>query len=131
MDLIIHLGDFCNVKAYKELQKIAPVIAVHGNMDVPDLKMLIPEKKKIEIAGYNLGLVHGWGPPKDLDKRVAKAFSQVDIVLYGHSHTPLAATIDGVRTFNPGSVYLNRDGTKSYGVLELGETISHRIIPLD
>jgi len=28
-------------------------------------------------------------------------------------------------------VYLNRDGTKSYGVLELGETISHRIIPLD
>lgn len=130
LDLIIHLGDFCNVKAYKDLQKIAPIIAVHGNMDEPELKSLLPEKKKIEIHGYNLGLIHGWGPPKNMEKRVVTAFSNVDIVLFGHSHVPLAQTIDDVLVFNPGSPTLNRDGTGSYGVLELGETITHRIIQL-
>jgi len=131
VDVIIHLGDFCVMEAYKDLQKIAPVVAVQGNMDCPELKALLPEKKKIEIQGYNLGLIHGWGPPKNLEQRVAKAFPDVDIVLFGHSHKPLATHIGEVFVFNPGSPTMNMDSSGTMGILELGETISHHIIRLD
>lgn len=131
VDVIIHLGDFNDIKTYKELQKIAPVVAVYGNLDSDELRTLLPEKKKLEVQGYTMGLIHGWGPAKNLEQRVAKAFTDVDIVLFGHSHVPLAVTIDNVLVFNPGSPTLNIDKTGTFGILELGETIRHRIIRLD
>ncbi|MBN2329974.1 MAG: metallophosphoesterase [Candidatus Omnitrophica bacterium] len=131
MDVIIHLGDFCDVETYKDLQKIAPVIAVYGNMDVPELRALLPEKKTIEIQGYNLGLIHGWGPPKNLEIRVAGVFNDVDLILFGHSHIPLFQKIEDKYLFNPGSTSMNRDGTTTFGILELGEAINHQIVRLD
>ncbi len=131
VDIIFHLGDFCDLKTYKDLQKIAPVIAVYGNMDNPDLRSVLSEKKTIEIQGHNLGLVHGWGPPANLEKRVAGAFQDVEMILFGHSHIPLFQKINDVFVFNPGSTSLNRDGTTTFGILELGETITHQIVRLD
>ncbi|MGI6455436.1 MAG: metallophosphoesterase family protein [bacterium] len=131
VDVIIHLGDFSDVKTFKEFQKIAPVVAVYGNADDDELRTLLPEKKKLEVNGYTLGLIHGWGPPLNLEKRVAKVFTDVDIILFGHSHVPLAMHIEHKLVFNPGSPLLNQDSTGTFGILELGETISHQIIRLD
>ena len=131
VDLIIHLGDFCNMECYRELQKIAPIIAVHGNMDEPDVKDHLPEKKTIEVQGYNLGLIHGWGPPKNLEKRVVQTFQDINIILFGHSHVPHSSYWDNVFLFNPGSATMNKDGTATFGILELGETITHQIIRID
>lgn len=131
VDLIIHLGDFCDLETYKTFQKIAPLVAVYGNMDEPEVKSLLPEKKKLEIHGYNIGLIHGWGPPKNLEKRVVQAFPDVDIVLFGHSHTPLSTTIEEIFVFNPGSATMNTDGSGTFGIIELGSTVTHRIIRLD
>ncbi len=131
MDIIIHLGDFCDLQTFKDFQKIAPVLAVSGNMDSPELKTLLPAKKNIEIQGYNLGLVHGWGPAKNLEKRVAKVFTDVDLILYGHSHKPLFTKIDNIFVFNPGSPTQNVDDSGTFGILELGETINHQIVRLD
>ncbi len=131
VDVIVHLGDFNDLDAYREFQKIAPLIAVYGNLDTEDIRSLIPEKKKLEVNGYTIGLIHGWGPKKNLEKRVAKAFDDVDIVMFGHTHTPFSDTIDEKFVFNPGSATCNADGTATYGVLELGETITHKIIRLD
>lgn len=131
MDVIIHLGDFCDLQTYKDLQKIAPVIAVYGNMDGEDLRALLPEKKTIEIQGFNIGLVHGWGPPKNLENRVAGVFEDADLILFGHSHIPLFQKMENVYVFNPGSTSMNRDGTTTFGILELGETINHQIVRID
>ncbi len=131
VDVIIHLGDFCDLQTHKELQKIAPVLAVSGNMDTPEVKSLLPEKKTIEIQGFNIGLIHGWGPGKNLEKRVVKAIPDVDIVLFGHSHIPLFTRIEDKFVFNPGSPSMNVDGCGTFGILELGETINHKIIRLD
>lgn len=133
VDIIIHLGDICDVKTYKDLQKVAPVIAVYGNMDNPDLRALLPEKKTIEIQGYNLGLVHGWGPPANLEKRVVSAFpnQKVDMILFGHSHIPLFQKNGTLFLFNPGSTSMNRDGTTTFGILEIGETITHQIVRIN
>jgi uncharacterized protein len=131
VDIIIHVGDFCNEETLKDLQKIAPVIAVYGNMDDDNLKTLLPEKKVIEIEGFSVGIIHGWGPPKGIEKRVLGAFKDVDIIIHGHSHIPHFEKNGDVYIFNPGSTSMNRDGTTTYGILELGETINHQIIRLD
>ncbi|MEW6233959.1 MAG: metallophosphoesterase [Candidatus Omnitrophota bacterium] len=131
MDAIIHLGDFCNTQTYMDFQKTAPVVAVFGNCDCDELKAQLPEKKKIEIDGFNLGIIHGWGPRKNLEKRVAQVFTGVDIILFGHSHVPMWAIVEDIPLFNPGSVSMNVQGPGSYGILELGDTIEHRFILLD
>ena len=46
MDLIIHLGDFCDIETYKHLQKIAPLIAVYGNMGQSRFKSPASRKKE-------------------------------------------------------------------------------------
>ncbi|MBI1388322.1 MAG: YfcE family phosphodiesterase [bacterium] len=131
VDVIIHLGDFNDVQAYKEFQKIAPLIAVYGNLDSDEVRSLLPEKKRIEINGYNLGLIHGWGPRKNIEKRVANAFDNVDIILFGHSHIPYNGYHGDTLIFNPGSATCNMQGPGTYGILELGERITHKIIQLD
>ena len=57
-------------------------------------------------------------------------FSDVDIVLYGHSHIAVADFQNDVFVFNPGSPTSNVDAYGSYGILTLGETIQHQIIEL-
>ncbi|MBZ0255048.1 YfcE family phosphodiesterase, partial [bacterium] len=131
VDFIVHLGDFNDLDAYKEFQKIAPLVAVYGNLDTPDIRSLVPEKKQLEVNGHTIGIIHGWGPKKNLEKRVAKAFDNVDIVLFGHTHVPFSDTIDDKFIFNPGSATCNADGSATYGILELGASISHKIIRLD
>lgn len=130
MDVIIHLGDFCDLQTYMKFQKVSPVIAVYGNCDHPDLRAQLPEKKKLEIGGYTLGLIHGWGPRKNLEKRVVQVFSDVDVILFGHSHVPMWEKMGDVYVFNPGSVSMNVEGPGTYGILELGETMEHRFVPL-
>lgn len=122
-DLIIHLGDFSDIEAYKAIQKLAPLIAVYGNADDDEVRTLLPDKKRLEIHGYSVGLVHGWGPPKNLEKRVAKVYPDVDLLLFGHSHQPVLIRENNRLLFNPGSATNNRDGTKSYGIIQLGKEI--------
>ncbi len=131
VDIIIHVGDFCNEQTLKDLQQIAPVIAVYGNMDDDNLRTLLPEKKVIEIEGFSVGIIHGWGPPNGIERRILGVFKDVDIIIHGHSHIPCFQKIEGVYIFNPGSTSMNRDGTATFGILELGETINHQIIRLD
>ena len=49
-----------------------------------------------------------------------------DIVFFGHTHIPFDKTIGGVRVINPGSIWMNRDGSEpSYMIVTLkGKTIS-------
>ncbi|MDO8726429.1 MAG: metallophosphoesterase family protein, partial [Candidatus Methanoperedens sp.] len=44
-DMIIHAGDFVRKKAYDELSALCRLEAVHGNMDDPELKDILPERK--------------------------------------------------------------------------------------
>jgi putative phosphoesterase len=45
--------------------------------------------------------------------------SEKDILVFGHTHISLAETINGVRSFNPGSITLPKGGqVTSYGLLK-------------
>jgi putative phosphoesterase len=119
--LIIHCGDFEVYAAYEELKKTGRLVAVHGNMDSPELKRELPEKAVFTVEGIKIGVIHGAGPPWGIEKRVAAALPGVDVCLYGHSHRPQNEVRDRVLFFNPGSPTDRRFAPyNSYGIIEIG-----------
>ena len=95
---ILHLGDVGKSSILKELQKIAPLHAVRGNIDREGACSRLPETDVLLFEGHYLYLLHDLGT-LHLDPAAAK-FS---VVLYGHSHRPSTTHKKGVLYFNPGS----------------------------
>lgn len=131
VDVIFHLGDFNDIATFHALENIAPVVGVYGNTDDQEIRNLLPKQKVLELHGKTIGLIHGWGPPPKMENRVICKFRKVDMVLFGHSHVPLFTIVDDVQVFNPGSPFLNRQGAGTYGILEFGQSIQHRLIQLE
>jgi putative phosphoesterase len=122
VDLIVHAGDIVTMDVIRGLETVAPVKGVCGNMDLPEVRLAFPEKLLIELGGRKIGVMHGSGGPAGLENLVTQAFDGVDIIIFGHSHIAVNKVLDGINLFNPGSA------GNSYGVLELGERVSGKII---
>ncbi len=135
VDFIIHAGDFEDTNTLKELQKTSRVIAVSGNMDSKKVKEQLSKREVLNVDHYKIGIIHGWGDPHTLPKRVFEEFKSdnVDCVVFGHSHQVFNQTIDGVLMFNPGSPTDTMSAHfKSFGILEVSpEGIKGEIIRLN
>lgn len=87
-DIILHAGDFVAKEVYDSLAELGRVEAVCGNADGRDLKMILPERKVIDVDGVRLGLVHraahSLGPGVELLAREM----EVDVLVFGHLHRP-------------------------------------------
>ena len=119
-DVLFHAGDFTNLQTLRELEKRCKLYAVHGNMDNPDVRKLLPDKRIVEISGKRIGIIHGWGAPFDLAKRVIKKFdSDLDVLIFGHSHTPYHKKEGKTLLFNPGSLSSLSFKNRTYGILNL------------
>ncbi|HDZ23342.1 MAG TPA: YfcE family phosphodiesterase [Desulfobacteraceae bacterium] len=129
-DMILHAGDIVSEEVIDFL-KGRTVHAVYGNMDPFEVQRRLPGKTVVEAGPYRIGLIHGWGPSAGLEDRITSEFSDVDAVVYGHSHVAANHVRDGVLYFNPGTAtgYAS-SGIHSIGVLEVGDTITGRIILL-
>ena len=131
VDLIVHVGDYTGKKLVDDLQGLGEFRGVYGNMDPPAVRTILPEKEVVEVGGKRIGLVHGWGAAAGLQKRALGCFSNVDAVLYGHSHTASSEVIDGVLVFNPGSASGRFPAArKTYGVLLVDEAIEGKIVTI-
>ena len=108
-DLIIHAGDnFSDSKYIHNMTKVG-IMAVKGNCDfdnVEDELIFDIEDKVIFLC---------------LDEIEAKAKSiDADIVIFGHTHTPLNFKKDNIIYLNPGSVSLPRGvDYKSFSIMNL------------
>jgi len=128
VDLIVHAGDFTDLRALTDLQRLKEVRAVQGNMDSMQLRTILPVKNIVEVHDKRIGITHGSGGPWGIDESVRSAFDgdQVDVIVYGHSHRAQNEVIDGVLLFNPGTA------TESFGILTvdgggvMGEIMSSR-----
>ncbi|MDD2670766.1 MAG: metallophosphoesterase family protein [Syntrophales bacterium] len=128
--LILHAGDLVDLRVLDAFSG-REVRAVHGNMDPGETRGALPEKTVVEAGGFRIGLIHGWGSPFGLGRKLRKEFADIDCLVYGHSHYPDNRR-DGILYFNPGSAAGNLMWTgKTIGMLEIGENgISGRIIGL-
>jgi putative phosphoesterase len=123
-DLFLHAGDLVDISILKDLESIAPVKAVWGNMDSPETKKYLKQKEIIDVQGIKIGLIHGWGNPDNLVELLKNEFKSddVDIIVFGHSHKPLNKKNGSVLFFNPGSLtdtFFSDYAT--YGVIEVNK----------
>lgn len=102
-DLILHTGDVTAREALVELEAFGPVRAVHGNVDEPALRDLLPERLVVEAEGLRIGLVHDAGGSVGRHGRLRSLFPDCDVVAHGHTHSPEVALADGKWVLNPGS----------------------------
>ncbi|MGI8482714.1 MAG: metallophosphoesterase family protein [Thermomicrobiales bacterium] len=101
--LIVHLGDANTRSVLEELAESAPLIAVSGNNDDPELQDMLPATITISVGRFRFGLIHGHGGRSARDQAIRKFSGKVDCVLFGHSHKPLIEQIGSTVLFNPGS----------------------------
>ena len=97
-EVIIHAGDVGKPEILEELRKIAPVVAVRGNVDTEPWAKAWPETAVLEAGAAMICVLHD---VKALD--LNPAASGFHIVVSGHSHKPGKTERDGVLYINPGS----------------------------
>lgn len=130
-DLILHAGDLI-VSEVLEVFGKKEVKAVHGNMDVPSVKQDLPDRMILELNGYRVGLIHGWGAPYDIEERLLQAMGPVDCLIYGHTHQAANEVKNGVLFFNPGSATDKRFARRrTIGVLMIDKEMKSEIIELE
>jgi putative phosphoesterase len=120
VDEIFHAGDVGDPSILTELEVIAPVQAVYGNVDGWDLREHLPETVEVERLGHRIAVVHGhqWGSPRAED--LVDAYPDFSVIIYGHTHQPLVEAGSGVLVVNPGSAGQRRFGKPvSAGLLAL------------
>lgn len=122
VDLIIHAGDLTTTRVIDELEEIAPVIAIQGNMDrVAGLKL--PNAKVIEAEGVKIGVVHGEVYPRGDTQQLLYLARQLDvkILVSGHSHQPKIEQVEDVLLLNPGSPIVPRLADRTVMLLEIND----------
>jgi len=98
-DLIIHAGDVGKPDILEDLQAIAPVEAVRGNMDMDGWAHKLPKTKLIEVGSVLLYVIHD---VYKIDIKPAKA--GISAIIHGHTHKPSSIEDhNGVLFLNPGS----------------------------
>jgi hypothetical protein len=134
VDLILHAGDVCRAAVLEELAAFAPVRAVLGNNDEPDVAAWgAPETLELDLDGLPVAMVHDAGPAPGRARRLRRRFPGAGLVVFGHSHVPLDLTAEGVRIFNPGSpTDRRRQPRGTMGLLRVvdGRLVEAGIVPV-
>lgn len=129
VQLILHAGDIGSDEVIMELEMIAPVCAVSGNVDgAPNARR--PLFRQLETPAGRIALTHGHLPQAlsgNKESMVERFRSfHPDIIVFGHSHIPYLEEHEGVILFNPGSAGSARWGREPtvglISVLEAGTT---------
>ena len=133
-DLILHAGDVCTAAVLDQLAAYAPVRAVLGNNDLPEVAAWgAPPQLELELAGVPVAMVHDSGQRAGRLARLRRRFPAAALVVFGHSHIPLDESAAGLRIFNPGSpTDRRRQPRGTIGVLELagGGVRKAEIVPV-
>jgi putative phosphoesterase len=128
VERILHLGDVGKPFILKELEAIAPVTAIRGNVDREGLCGKLPETEVALIEGRYIYMLH------DLKTlHLDPAAGKFAAVLYGHTHVPNYFTKKGVLYFNPGSCGPRRfELPLTVGLLTVGANgkLEAKIVPL-
>ena len=133
-DLILHAGDVCTATVLVELAQYAPVVAVAGNNDGPDVADCgATPTAELDLDGLRVAMLHDSGPAAGRLARMRRTFPGADLVVFGHSHIPLDQAGNGLRIFNPGSPTDRRrqpHGTLGVLRIESGVLAEAAIVPV-
>lgn len=118
-DAIVHAGDIGDLEVLSKLERLAPVIAVRGNID--ERAGDLPDAVVIDVrsggqagddapgssgqSALKLLLMHiaVYGPKVRADAARLAGETGAKLILCGHSHVPFIGRDRGLTLFNPGS----------------------------
>ncbi|MBE9546280.1 MAG: metallophosphoesterase family protein [Proteobacteria bacterium] len=130
VDLILHAGDLIDISVLDVFEG-KEVKAVYGNMDPPEVRNLLPAKLVLDLNGCKVGLIHGWGMPFGMEKKLRKEFDDIDCLVYGHTHNAVNEVRDNILFFNPGSAIDRKFAARNtIGILEINDKITGKIIEI-
>ncbi len=133
VDHILHGGDVGRPEILSDLEALAPVTAVAGNVDGV-FGDLLPRVARVRLDGFDIVVTHGdqFGTPTPA--ALCAAFPDAEIIVYGHTHRPLLELVNKtVTVMNPGAAGPPRFDLKpSVGIMELEPGIPPRarLVPL-
>ncbi|MGB4593838.1 MAG: metallophosphoesterase family protein [Coriobacteriia bacterium] len=124
---IIHAGDIDSPRVLAELETIAPVTAVAGNMDFGEVRRTLPDVTAITVDGVRIAVAHKL--PHLLKSQAA---ASADVMVSGHTHVPSVTRTGPVLLVNPGSATRPRDSSLgTVGVIDTsGERPDAHIVTL-
>ena len=104
VERILHAGDVGRLSVLRELELIAPVQSVYGNVDDPAFDL--PQHLDITLGGVRLHVSHGHELGSPTPRALAEAYD-ADVIVYGHTHRQLIESVEsrGRRrlVINPGA----------------------------
>lgn len=103
VELIIHAGDLSVLSVISELETIAPVVAVQGNVEEDEVIVSLPFKREVMVGFCRIGIVHILGDSHNRVRVARQEFPKARVVVFGHSHIPWNQEAGGQLLFNPGS----------------------------
>jgi putative phosphoesterase len=128
VDHILHGGDVGKWEVVADLEALAPVTAVYGNVDGSEVRARLPRVATVRLDGFDIVVTHGdqFGSPTP--EKVYEAFPGADIIVFGHTHRPLLELLaKTVTVMNPGGAGAERFGlAPSVGIMELEPGIPPR-----
>ncbi|HEY1350455.1 MAG TPA: metallophosphoesterase family protein [Ktedonobacteraceae bacterium] len=101
--LIIHAGDLSRLSVLTELETLAPVVAVQGNVEEEEVVRTLPIKRELLVGGVRIGVVHILGDAQHRVQAGRREFPHARCIIFGHSHVPYQQEHQGQLLFNPGS----------------------------
>ncbi|KPV64136.1 MAG: Phosphodiesterase [Candidatus Bathyarchaeota archaeon BA2] len=104
VNLILHAGDLTQLSVVDELEQLAPVVAVSGNMDPDEVRKRLPKMNYVTVYNWKIGVIHD--PGVFMGTRRMKTMAKqknLDILVFGHTHRPSFKRAEEVLFINPGS----------------------------
>ena len=104
VDSIIHAGDLVDLSVIGDLEQLAPVLAVYGNMDGPKIRGKLPKINSVKVFDWKIGVIHdsralfGMGRMREIAKQ-----NGFNVLVYGHTHNPRIKWEGKTLFVNPGS----------------------------
>ena len=124
--VILHAGDIGDLAVLAGLRRLAPVLAIRGNIDthaatLPDsmaIDFVAGERPVLKVLLTHIAV---YGPKLRAEVAGQARACSAGMVICGHSHVPFIGRDKGLVVFNPGSIGPRRFQLPIvFGVLRIG-----------
>jgi putative phosphoesterase len=103
-DFIVDAGDLVRLSVIDELERLAPVLAVYGNMDGAEIRGRLPKTNSLKVFNCKIGVTHNPGVLFGMRKmREIAGKNEFDVLVYRHTHSPKVKWEGNTLFINPGS----------------------------
>jgi putative phosphoesterase len=104
VDYIIHAGDLVELSVIDDLEQLAPVLVVYGNMDGPEVRGKLQKLNSFKVFNWKIGVTHDPGALFGIRKaREIARTNGFDVLVYGHTHSSSIKWDGDILFINPGS----------------------------